>query len=45
MTAGCRPSPDGGTDVSPIREALAPGAVPGAKLLEPGYMEGTVLLA
>ncbi|MBK6318590.1 MAG: MBL fold metallo-hydrolase [Dehalococcoidia bacterium] len=36
-------TPEGGTDVSPIRTALA-GSLPAAKLLEPGYMEGTLLL-
>ena len=36
-------TPVGGTDVAPIREALR-ARVPAAKLLEPGYMEGTVLL-
>ena len=36
-------TPEGGTDVAPIREALAQAA-PGAKLLEPGYLAGTVLL-
>ena len=36
-------TPEGGTDVSPIREALRT-RVPGAVLLEPGYMEGTILL-
>lgn len=37
-------TPEGGTDVSPIRAELARLA-PGATLLEPGYMEGTPLLA
>jgi hypothetical protein len=36
-------TPDGGTDVGPIRTELARVA-PTAKLLEPGYMEGTPLL-
>jgi L-ascorbate metabolism protein UlaG (beta-lactamase superfamily) len=36
-------TPGGGTDVSPIRAKLAE-VVPGAKLLEPGYMAGTALL-
>jgi L-ascorbate metabolism protein UlaG (beta-lactamase superfamily) len=36
-------TPKGGTDVSPIRAELA-RVLPGAKLLEPGYMEGTALL-
>lgn len=37
-------TPEGGTDVAPIREELARVA-PAAVLLEPGYMEGTRLLA
>ena len=37
-------TPEGGTDVSPIRAELA-RVLPGAKLLEPGYMEGTALLS
>ncbi|MEO8541859.1 MAG: MBL fold metallo-hydrolase [bacterium] len=37
-------TPEGGTDVSPIRAELARVA-PGTTLLEPGYMEGTILLA
>ena len=37
-------TPDGGTDVAPIRAELA-RVVPGAVLLEPGYMAGTRLLA
>ncbi|MBK7329538.1 MAG: hypothetical protein IPI85_10805 [Dehalococcoidia bacterium] len=36
-------TPEGGTDVSPIRTALAE-SLPAAKLLEPGYMDGTLLL-
>ena len=36
-------TPVGGTDVAPIRAALAK-AVPSATLLEPGYMEGMLLL-
>jgi len=36
-------TPDGGTDVAPIRAELA-RVVPNAVLLEPGYMEGTRLL-
>jgi hypothetical protein len=36
-------TPEGGTDIIPIKSALAT-RVAGAKLLEPGYMEGTVLL-
>lgn len=36
-------TPEGGTDVAPIRAALA-AKTPGARLLEPGYMEGTALL-
>ncbi|MGE0602106.1 MAG: MBL fold metallo-hydrolase [Dehalococcoidia bacterium] len=37
-------TPDGGTDVSPIRAKLAE-VTPGTTLLEPGYMAGTPLLA
>ncbi|MGE3076508.1 MAG: MBL fold metallo-hydrolase [Dehalococcoidia bacterium] len=37
-------TPEGGTDVSPIRAKLAE-VTPGATLLEPGYMAGTPLLA
>lgn len=37
-------TPDGGTDVAPIRAELARVA-PGATLLEPGYMAGMPLLA
>jgi L-ascorbate metabolism protein UlaG (beta-lactamase superfamily) len=36
-------TPEGGTDISPIREALG-RSLPGARLLEPGYMEGTRVL-
>jgi L-ascorbate metabolism protein UlaG (beta-lactamase superfamily) len=36
-------TPDGGTNMAPIRAAIAE-AVPGAKFLEPGYKDGTVLL-
>jgi L-ascorbate metabolism protein UlaG (beta-lactamase superfamily) len=36
-------TPDGGTDVTPIRAELA-NSVPNAKLLEPGYLAGTALL-
>lgn len=36
-------TPDGGTDMTPIRAAIA-NAVPGAKFVEPGYKDGTVLL-
>lgn len=36
-------TPEGGTDVAPIRAALQ-SSVPGAQLLEPGYLEGTRLL-
>ena len=35
-------TPDGGTDVAPIRASLAKAAS-GARLLEPGYLEGTRL--
>ncbi len=37
-------TPAGGTDVAPIRAALS-ARVPSANLIEPGYMEGTALLA
>jgi L-ascorbate metabolism protein UlaG (beta-lactamase superfamily) len=36
-------TPEGGTDVTPIREELA-RMTPRAKLLEPGYMKATALL-
>jgi L-ascorbate metabolism protein UlaG (beta-lactamase superfamily) len=36
-------TPEGGTDLTGVREELA-RVVPAAKIVEPGYLEGTVIL-